>query len=42
MLLMASTIHGVEPQALIENQVQSARLMQNFPALFDVSQANEE
>jgi hypothetical protein len=42
MLLMASTIHGVKPQALIENQVQSARLMQNFPALFVLSQGDEE
>jgi hypothetical protein len=41
MLLMASTIHGVEPQVLIDNQVQSARLLQNFPALFNLSQAEE-
>jgi hypothetical protein len=41
MLLMASTIHGVEPQVLIDNQVQSARLLQNFPALFDLSQPEE-
>jgi hypothetical protein len=42
MLLMASTIHGVEPPALIENQAQSTRLMQNFPALFAPPQADEE
>jgi hypothetical protein len=42
MLLMASTIHGVEASALVENQAQSARLMQYFPALFAPSQADEE
>jgi hypothetical protein len=42
MLLMASTIHSVEPQALIDNQVQSARLMQYFPAVFAPLQADEE
>jgi hypothetical protein len=42
MLLMASTIHGVKPQALIDNQVQSMRLMQYFPALFAPLQADKE
>jgi hypothetical protein len=42
MLLMASTIHGVKPQALIDNQVQSTRLMQYFPALFAPLQADKE
>ena len=34
MLLMASTIHGVEPAALINDPTQSSRLMESFPALF--------
>jgi hypothetical protein len=42
MILMASTIHGVEPSALVENQAQSGRLIQSFPALFTLSQADEE
>lgn len=34
MLLMASTIHGVAPIELIENEAQSARLTESLPALF--------
>jgi hypothetical protein len=42
MLFITSTIHGVKPQALIDNQVQSMRLMQYFPALFAPLQADKQ
>ena len=35
-------IERVKPQALIDNQVQSTRLLQYFPDLFAPSQADEE